>query len=157
MRAVGRWLSLIQVEADPLPSKAKSRSSGHQQMEVDMLESLGRRVASKLEDGDFTGAVRLACSDDSLAPFNSVTFAALQDKHTEPHCDTVIPPPPGPYPLQVEPMSVARAVRSFPNGSAGGPDRLRPQHLKDMLQAAGEGSRFLQSLASFCTLGPCSR
>ena len=110
-----------------------------------MLESLGRRVASKLEDGDFTGAVRLACSDDSLAPFNSVTFAA---KHPEPHCDTVIPPPPGPYPLQVEPMS----VRSFPNGSAGGPDRLRPQHLKDMLQAAGEGSRFLQSLASFCTL-----
>ena len=27
---------------------------------------------------------------------------------------------------------MAQAIRSFPNGSTGGPDGLRPQHLKDM-------------------------
>ena len=50
-------------------------------------------------------------------------------------------------------MAVVRAIRSFPNGSAGGPDLLRPQHLKDILQVAGgESSAFAQSLASFCAL-----
>ena len=48
---------------------------------------------------------------------------------------------------------VIRAVKSFPNGSAGGPDRLRPQHLKDMLQCSrGEGSPFVSTLAAFCSL-----
>ena len=49
--------------------------------------------------------------------------------------------------------SVARAIRSFPCGSAGGPDCLRPQHLKDILQSArDDDSPFLQTLASFCAL-----
>ena len=110
-------------------------------------------MASKLEDGDFKGAIRLACSDDRLAPFNSATLATLQEKHPVPHLDTAIPPTPNPILVQVDPVSVVRAIRSFPSGSAGGPDRLRPQHLKDLLQTAGdEDSRFLQSLASFCTL-----
>ena len=77
----------------------------------------------------------------------------LQEKHPVPHPDTVIPPTPNPIPVQVDPVSVARAIISFPSGSAGGPDRLRPQHLKDFLQTAGdEDSQFLQSLASFCAL-----
>ena len=123
------------------------------QTEDDVLKTLGKRVASKLEDGDFKGAIRLACSDDRLAPFNSTTLAALQEKHPVPHPDTVIPPTPNPIPVQVDPVSVARAIRSFPSGSAGGPDRLRPQHLKHLLPTAGdEDSTFLQSLASFCAL-----
>ena len=110
-------------------------------------------MASKLEDGDFKGAIWLACSDDRLAPFNSATLAALQENHPVPHPDTVIPPTPNPILVQVDPVSVARAIRSFPSGSAGGPDRLRPQHLRYLFQTAGdEESRFLQSLASFCAL-----
>ena len=148
-----RIKSQIQDEADPVPIKVKHKTrSRHGQSDEDILQSLGRRVASKLEEGDIKGAVRLTCSEDRLAPFNSATFEALQNKHPVPHCDTVIPPPPSPCPLQIDLMSVAHAIRSFPNGSAGGPDLLRPQHLKDMLQVAGEDSRFLQSLASFCTL-----
>ena len=122
-------------------------------MEDDVLNTLGKRVASKLEDCDFKREIRLACSDDRLAPFNSATLAVLQEKHPVTHPDTVIPPTPNPIPVQVDPVSVARAIRSFPSGSAGGPDRLRPQHLKDLLQTAGdEDSRFQQSLASFCAL-----
>ena len=46
------------------------------------------------------------------------------------------------------------AIRSFPNGSAGGPDRLKPQHLKDMVQGVdiAEDSPFLCALTEFCNL-----
>ena len=35
-------------------------------------------MASKLEDGDFTGAIKLTCFDERLASFNSATLAVLQ-------------------------------------------------------------------------------
>ena len=50
---------------------------------------------------------------------------------------------------------VCHAIRSFPCGSAGGPDKLRPQHLKDLLQHVGEDdldSPFLSALVAFCNL-----
>ena len=33
-------------------------------------------------------------------------------------------------------MAIKKAIYAFPNGSAGGPDGLRPQHLKDLLLGA---------------------
>ena len=36
-------------------------------------------------------------------------------------------------PLQVTPQEVHSAIMFFPQGSAAGPDGLRPQHLKDLL------------------------
>jgi len=45
------------------------------------LDNLAARVSSKLEDGDIRGAIRLAASDDTMAPFDDVTAAALQSKH----------------------------------------------------------------------------
>ena len=90
-----------------------------------------------------------------MAPYNSATLSALRDKHPSPPSDSAIPPTPPPpvNPVYVDPSSVARAIRSFPCGSAGGPDRLRPQHLKDILQSArDDDSPFLQTLASFCAL-----
>ena len=47
---------------------------------------------------------------------------------------------------------VIKAIRSFPNGSAGGPDGLRPQHLKDMVGQTGGGHDLLTALATFLTL-----
>jgi hypothetical protein len=38
-------------------------------------------VSSKLEEGDIRGAIRLAASDDTMAPFDDVTAVALRDKH----------------------------------------------------------------------------
>ena len=35
--------------------------------------------------------------------------------------------------LQVSSVDIRRAISSFPNGSAGGLDGIRPQHLKDLL------------------------
>src|SRR6218665_3362026 len=36
-------------------------------------------------------------------------------------------------PFQVSAREVEKAIRSFPAGSASGPDRLRPQHLLDLI------------------------
>ena len=42
-------------------------------------------------------------------------------------------------PVQVSEDEVASAICSFPWGSAGGPDALRPQHLKDMISKSALG------------------
>lgn len=51
---------------------------------------------------------------------------------------------------------VVRAVRSFsgPRGSAGGPDDLRPQHLKEMVynSAGGMPAHLLRFLTAFTNL-----
>ena len=109
------------------------------------------RVSAKLEEGDFKGAVRLASSEDSIAVPNSETLAALQEKHPLPHPDSVFPQVSSqdlPMPVQVAEDEVARAICSFPCGSAGGPDALRLQHLKDMTSksALGGGQILLQSV-----------
>ena len=123
----------------------------------DPTEFWASRVSMKLEEGDFRGAVRLACSEDSIAASSDATFAALQFKHPPPHPDSFIPPlpqdPVAPT-LSVSIDEVAKAIRSLPNGSAGGPDGLRPQHLKDLTDPSSEGGghALLSALASFLSL-----
>lgn len=144
-----------QLREEEDPPAAKNQPKKRQSTSKDPLESLGRRVSSKLEDGDFKGAVRLACSEDSLAERSEATYSALKEKHPAAHPVSTIPPPPDCPSLSfvVSEGDVANAVRSFPNGSAGGPDGLRPQHLKDMVSSAnGEDSPLLTALAAFSTL-----
>ena len=46
--------------------------------------------------------------------------------------------------MNISGEEVARAIKSFLNGSIGGPDGLRPQHLKDMTgSGSGEGGHQL--------------
>ena len=71
------------------------------------------------------------------------TLAALQQKHPQPQLDAIIPLPPVDlsHAISVVEGKVARAILSFPNGSAGGPDGLKPQHLKDMISASALGGK----------------
>ena len=56
--------------------------------------------------------------------------------------------------MTVSEGDVMEAIRSFPKGSAGGPDGLRPQHLQDMVgaSAGAGGAMLLQSLTAFTNL-----
>ena len=146
----------LEEESDLSESMDRPCTKQRQSSSRNPIESLAAHISAKLEEGDFGGAVRLA-SSDTLAPMNDSTFAALQDKHPSPHPDSVIPP------LQVQFQSISisvtkediiRAVRSFPNGSAGGPDGLRPQHLKDVTgHSAVDGCQaLLPALTSFVKL-----
>ena len=59
-----------------------------------------------------------------------------------------------PEDFEISQQDIARAIRSFPCGSAGGPDRLRPQHLKDLVQLREDTSenQLLSALVDFCYL-----
>ena len=117
------------------------------------MKALANKVSAKIEEGNFKGAIRLICSEDKIADYSEDTFKILQQKHPKPHPDSDIPGLFG----EVEhigeiPEPVVRyAIRSFPCWSAGGPDGLRPQHIKDMIGfTSGEsGVNLLQSLSSF--------
>ena len=111
-------------EADgPSTPPVSSRGRRARRPPQDPTELWASHVSMKLEEGDFRGAVRLACSEDSIAASSDATFAALQLKHPLPHPDSSIPPlphdPVAPT-LSVSIDEVAKAIRSFPNGSAGG-------------------------------------
>jgi len=54
--------------------------------------------------------------------------------------------------LSVDESAVKRAVLTFPAGSSGGPDGLRPQHLKDLVQCQETGSDFLTALTAFTNM-----
>ena len=143
---------LVKIEADAVVAPIRPLSKPRSQN----LNALATTVATKLEEGDFKGAVRLACSENSIADLSNETMEALKSKHPAPHPDTKIPTPPDAsnVPVQIAEEEVARAVRSFPNGSAGGPDGLRPQHLKDLISVSAErgGRDFLSVLTNFTNI-----
>jgi len=91
--------------------------------------------------------VRLASSNDTLAPFDDET---LQFKHPLSPPDLQFPEPPDDSSevLSVSCAVVVHAICSFRAGSAGGLDRLRPQHLKELIvKSTGEaGVYFLDQL-----------
>ena len=131
----------IRVESDPPPVPSQLQPHLKQPKTRDPLEALASLVASKLEEGNLKGAVRLGCSQETIADTSDKTLVALRWKHSPPHPDTCLPPPPEDsslVPLIMD-EAVATAIRSFPNSSAGGPDDLSPQHLKDMNGASAQG------------------
>ena len=83
-------------------------------------------------------------------------MAALKSKLPVPHPDTKIPMPPNAsnvlVPIAEE--EVARAVRSFPNCSAGGLDGLCPHRLKDLISVSAErgGRDLLSALTNFTNI-----
>ena len=95
------------------------------------MQYLAKRVSAKLEEGDYRGAVRIACSEDAIEDITDKTISSLREKHPGPHPESHIPSPPQPeefVPLPaITEEEIASAIRSFPRGSAGGPDGIRPQ------------------------------
>ena len=114
---------------------------------------LSQAVAAKLEDGNVRAAVRLLMSEDSPAEPCSDSLAKLQEKHPQATVKADDLPPSSPVQsLSVDESQVRLAVLSFPAGSAGGPDGLRPQHTRDLLLSTG-GFGFSNGSDSLCQLG----
>ena len=126
------------------------------------------RVSSKIEEGDIRGAVRIASSSDTLAPYDDVTVAALHQLHPSRNylfdqdisltgrtsTGTISEPDHSPLPLKVSSSDIVDAIKSFPAGSSCGLDGLKPQHLKDMTgQSSGVvGQRLISELSEFTNL-----
>ena len=98
---------------------------------------LAARVSGKLEEGDIRGAIQLAANDDIMSPFDDITAAALREKHPICAKTGLTPlPPSSENCTSVLESDVLGAIKSFMPGSAGRPDGLRPQHLKDLTCAS---------------------
>ena len=143
-------------ESDPPPPAPLDRGKVNPstRKSQDPLQLLAKRVSEKMEEGDFKGAVRLTCSEDSIASNSEDTIAALRSKHPPSHPESTSSEAPSTSAMTVNEVDVMQAIQSFPKGSAGGPDGLRPQHLQDMVgtSAGAEGVHLLQSLTAFTNL-----
>ena len=110
-------------------------------------------MAAKFAEGDVGGAVRELASSDGLAPLSPATEADLRAKHPPAPQDLAFPDPPcNSLPVAIATTDdVLKAITSFRPGSAGGPDGLRPGHLKSLVghAAAEAGSRLLTALTDF--------
>ena len=116
-------------------------------------ELLVQSIRSKLEDGNVRATVRLLNSDDAPALPSPENWARLQEKH--PSASPKDKPFAGLHqftPLAVDEAAVRKAAMSFPAGSSGGPDGLRPQHLKELIQCRESGPDFLTALTGFVNL-----
>ena len=104
----------------------------------------------KLENGNISAAVQLLCFEDTPAEFTTSNLGTLQDKHPLEHMGARIPPTSDNIPaLQVSEATVLKAIRSFPAGSAPGPDGIRPQHLLELVQSQEAGPGLLTAVTTF--------
>ena len=148
----------------PLPPTVHRKKKTKVDSSID--NNLAARVSAKIEEGDVRGAVRLAVSDDILAPYCDATADALRRLHPRrtTSIDDSIPLPPEPdvitddssahTVLTLSVADITEAIKSFPAGSAGGLDGLRPQHLKDMTSpyTGIAGERLVAILTEFANL-----
>jgi hypothetical protein len=101
--------------------------------------SIRKAVERKMEDGDVSGAVRILTSEDAVAPPTADVLDILRTKHPTGNPESFYPPKPSFTESVFENVTaeeIVQSINSFPNGSAGGIDGLRPQHLKDLLAAS---------------------
>ena len=143
------------LEREEVPSEVNLIA--HQPIPEVPLRNLANRVACKLEEGDFRGAVRLVSSTTSFCPTDERTLRLLKEKHPPSHPDTICPPfQSSSSTLQVTSSLVLKAISSFPAGSAGGPDGLRPQHLKDLtMNREASDVELIDALTEFVNLILC--
>ncbi|ESO08304.1 hypothetical protein HELRODRAFT_184064 [Helobdella robusta] len=109
-------------------------------------------VSSCIEQGNLSSAVRLVCSPEGLAESSPATFDKLCSIHPKIPVDRRVFPALTPTAGCVSPAEVLRAVKSFKNGSSGGLDGLRPQHLKDVFLGPLPIDDTLNSLTQFINL-----
>ena len=124
-------------------------------------EQLSKAITAKIKDGNIKSALRVLLSDDKLAENNDDTYTKLQERHPAAAKDRRPPPAPSPSDicLQVSEQEVKHAVKSFPPGSAGGPDGLRPQHITDLVSCRDNGSSLLTIITAFVNMllkGQCA-
>ena len=102
---------------------------------------------------DIRGAIRELSSDENLAEDTPDTLAQLIDKHPEAPSGISLPPAPENPDAHtpISPEAVRRAIFSFPAGSAGGPDGLKPVHLKNLIGASEAGNRLLLTITNLCS------
>ena len=132
------------------PNRAqRPRSTTHR----DDNSVLATAVRSKLEDGNIRAAVRIICSDEKPAVNSDATLKALHSHHPPAAVDRAAMPDPATYnAVRVTKLDVCAAIRSFPAGSAAGPNGIRPQHLLDLVTCKEAGQELTEAITDLVNL-----
>ena len=111
----------------PQPSANAEVNDYVHQHRVTKARSLAFLIASKMEDGDVSNAIRLLHSEDKPVYDSDDIYQKLTDRHPQiPSSRIPFNDPRYTNALQVSEKDILLALRSFPAGSSGGPDGLRP-------------------------------
>ena len=115
--------------------------------------SLANLVANKMEDGDTTASIRLICSEEKPMYDSEVVYVKLTERHPAPNKDrqqfnyanlTAA--------IQLSEKEVFKAIRSFPAGSSGVSDGVRPKHILDLVSCKIAGHKFLAAITGFVNM-----
>jgi hypothetical protein len=115
--------------------------------------TLANLVSAKIEDSDLEGAIRLLCSEDKPVYDSAEVYDKLIARHPSatptrlPFKDPVLTTA-----VQVSEKEVLKVINSFPTGSTGGPDGLRPRHLQDLVACGPSGQELLLAITSFINI-----
>jgi len=133
-----------------LPGQApEKRPAPKKPLSTKTDEQLVKRVARKLQDGCVSGAIRELTSEDSVVSPSDEVMDSLLSKHPANAPILAQAPDTGKFLPSITSDELRTAIDAFPNGSAGGLDGLRPQHLKELCKLQGdESSALLLALAS---------
>lgn len=119
-----------------------------QQKSSDQL--LASAVTAKIEDGNIKAAIRIVTSGEQPASDDAHTLHALHERHPCAASDRQ------PFQAPSELLAanfidedIIAAIHSFPAGSSGGPDGIRPQHLRDLTSNKETGALLIASLTAF--------
>lgn len=96
-------------------------------------------VISKAQNGNLSGAFK-SLDSPGLSPVTPEVISKLKSLHPS---DPKLGSPkfsPSTSDLTFSPQMLDKVIKSFPNGSAPGPDGLRPQHLSDLLRLVPKSS-----------------
>ena len=117
------------------------------------LEQRIKLISSKLDEGNLKGGIRLAASDDKIAPVSTDNYQKLLSKHPQRAKFAALNPESSDG-FFVTDLDLHKAIMSFPNGSAAGPDKIVPHIFKDLVSKSNgsEGPKFLKSLAKLMNL-----
>ena len=89
-----------------------------------------------MSEGDVSGAVNILSSNDVILPPTQEVILELKTKHPSKPEDRSLPTFSDQTSLVFGRKDIIAAINSFKPGSAGGPDGLKPQHLKDITSEA---------------------
>jgi hypothetical protein len=133
--------------ASPLDKQAVKRPVRKSRNDDELLAAA---VTAKVEDGNIKAAIRLLCSEEKPAVDTAATFLKLLERHPAPSVGRCPAEDPlSTSALQVSEAMVLQAIRSFPAGSSGGPDGIRPQHILDLVSCQESGSGLLTAITAF--------
>ena len=110
------------------------------------------RARRAVKDGQYRKALQSLTSAGLAQPSQPVVDE-MRAKHP-PSCLPTLPSGPAPPPVRFSEDEVAKALKSFPNGSAPGPSGLRSNHLKEAVfcPSPDRASRALRSLSQLVNI-----